>query len=136
MFVRMGNFGNQWNYFCQNMQLGGRAEASPALFWKLKKVAWFWKKVLDCVHLWVKFSIQNVVLRVSRRKSSKSFSVGPFLHKFLRKCLSKCPNSMKPSLPWKISGCAPASLFQMEAFLIKTESENSQSVEQSLPKRY
>ena len=27
---------------------------------------------------------------------------------FLMKCLSKCPNSRRLPLPWKISGCAPA----------------------------
>ena len=27
---------------------------------------------------------------------------------FLAKCLSKCPSSMKPPLPWKMSGCMPA----------------------------
>ena len=30
----------------------------------------FRKKSLDCVHLWVKFSIQNVVLGISWRKNS------------------------------------------------------------------
>ena len=120
------------------MLLRESGEASLFLFFfeNRKKYFDFGKIGFDCVHLWVKFSIQNVVLRVSRRKSSKSFFVGPFLHMFLTKCLSKCPNSMKPSLPGKIFGCAPARLFQMEAFLIKTESENSQNVEQSLPKPY
>ena len=53
-------------------QLGGRREeASPALYWKSKKKCPnFGKKRPDCVHLWVKFSIQNVVLRVPRRKNS------------------------------------------------------------------
>ena len=31
----------------------------------------FGKKGRDCIHHWVKFSIQNVVLRVSRRKNYK-----------------------------------------------------------------
>ena len=53
-------------------------EASPALFWKSKKVLWFCRKGPDCIHLCVKFSIQNVVLRVSRRKNSKFFSCGAF----------------------------------------------------------
>ena len=34
------------------------------------------KKGPDCAHLWVKFSIDNVVLRVSRRKSAKIFPCG------------------------------------------------------------
>ena len=64
------------------------------------------KKSHDCVHLWVKFSIENIILRVSRRKNSKKFPCGAFFV-LLMKCLSKCPNSTKPLLPWKISGCAP-----------------------------
>ena len=57
------------------------------------------------VHFWVKFSIQNVVLGASRRKNLKTFfSVKPFFV-FLTKCLSTCPNTTKPSLSWKISGC-------------------------------
>ena len=50
---------------------GGRPALT--LFWKSKKVSWFWKKDPNCVHLWAEFSIQNVVLRSSRRKSSKMF---------------------------------------------------------------
>ena len=53
----------------------------------------FGKKGPDCVHLWVKFSIQNVVLRVPRRKiSKKCFLVGPLFLVFFMKCLSKCPS--------------------------------------------
>ena len=33
----------------------------------------FGEKSPNCIHLWVKFSIQNVVLRISRRKNSKMF---------------------------------------------------------------
>ena len=36
-------------------------EASPALFKNRRKCPDFLKKGPDCVHLWVKFSIQNVV---------------------------------------------------------------------------
>ena len=39
-----------------------------------KKCPDFGKKGLDCVYLWVKFSTQNVVLRVSKKKNSKVFS--------------------------------------------------------------
>ena len=38
----------------------------------LKKCSDFGKKGPDCVHLRVKLSIQNVVLRVSRRKNTQS----------------------------------------------------------------
>ena len=55
------------------MQLVGRGEASPALFENRKKYTDLGKEGPDCVHLWVKFSIQNVVLQVYRRKNSKMF---------------------------------------------------------------
>ena len=58
------------------MQLGGREETSPALFENQKTCPDFGKKGPGCVHLWVKFSIQNVVLRISRRKISKMFPCG------------------------------------------------------------
>ena len=57
------------------------------------------RKNSNFVHLWVKFSIQNVVLRVSRRKSSKNFPCEAFFIVFLTKCLLKCTNSTNPSLP-------------------------------------
>ena len=38
-----------------------------------KKCPDFGKKGLDCIHLWVKFSIPNVVLGASKRKKSKMF---------------------------------------------------------------
>ena len=52
------------------------------------------------LHLWVRFSDQGIVLRVSRILSL------PYV--FLTKYLSKCPDSTKPALLWKISDCAPA----------------------------
>ena len=53
---------------------------SPALFWKSKKVLRFWKKGPNCVHPWIKSSLQNVVLRVSSRKRKlQSFSLRAFL---------------------------------------------------------
>ena len=51
----------------------GRGDVSPTLFENPKKCPDFGKKVLDFVHLLVKFSVQNVVLKVSRRKNSKTF---------------------------------------------------------------
>ena len=49
-------------------QLKGREEVSPALFENWKDSPEFWKKGPDCDHLWVKFSIQNIVLRECRRE--------------------------------------------------------------------
>ena len=66
------------------------------------------KKGPNCVHPWVEYAIQNIVLRVSRRKSSKMFPWGVFFLVYLTKSLLTCPNSIKPPLPWKISSCAPA----------------------------
>ena len=72
-------------------QLEGRGETSPIL-------SDFGKKGDDCVNLWVKLSIQNVLLRIPRRKNFKMFPVGPFLFVVLMKCLSKCPSSTTPPL--------------------------------------
>ena len=49
------------------------SSASPALFENQNKCPDFGKKDPDCAYLWVKFSIQNVVLRVSWKKNSKMF---------------------------------------------------------------
>ena len=84
---------------------GGRL---PCNFLKIKKMQWFKKKCHDCVHLWIKFCIQNIVFRVSRRKIFKYFP-GIFCV-FLTKCLLNCPNFTKPTLPWKISACLPVIL--------------------------
>ena len=48
-------------------------------------------------HLWVISSNQNVVLRVSRRKTPKCFPAGALFLVFLTKCLSKCPSSTTTS---------------------------------------
>ena len=72
-----------------------------------KKYPDFGKTGFDCVHLWVKFCIHNVVLRVSRKKNSIGFTAGPFFLVFLMKCIWKCPSSTKSPQSWKISGCAP-----------------------------
>ena len=92
-------------------------EASPTLYWKLKKVPWFWKKAPDCVHLWVKFFVQNVILRVFRRRNSKNFSCRVF-YSGLMKCLWKCPNFTEPPLPWKISRRASAFIFWTYPYLL------------------
>ena len=84
-------------------------EGRPTLlFLKIRKVSWIYKNGPGCVHFWVKFSVQNVVLRVSTRKNTKIFLCRVFFPDFLTKWLSKCPNFMKTNLPWKISGCVPA----------------------------
>ena len=78
-----------------------------SFFENWKKCHDFGKKSPNCVYSWVQSSIQNVVLRVSRRKSSKILPCGrDHFFVFLVKSLLKCPNSTKPPLPRKISGCA------------------------------
>ena len=67
-----------------------------------------WKRCRDCVHLSVKICIQNVILRVSRRKNSKMFSCEFWFLVFSAKCLSKCPCFTKLFLLWKVSGCLSA----------------------------
>ena len=80
-------------------------ESSTAFFGNQNFFPDFGWKALDCVHLWVKFSIQNVVWRVFRRRNTKLFPCGPFFLMLLTKYLSKCPNNMKPLLLWKIFDC-------------------------------
>ena len=58
---------------------GGRGGASPVLFWKLRKVSWFWEEGPDFVDLSIDFSIQNRVLRVSTKKAPKFLRAGSFL---------------------------------------------------------
>ena len=60
-------------------KLSDKHNSSPVLFRKSKKVPKFWKKDPDCVHLWVKFFIRNLVLTVSWRSNSKIFSSRVFL---------------------------------------------------------
>ena len=60
-----------------------RREASSALFENRQKCPDFIKKGPDCVHLWVKFSIENVNLRVIRSKISEMFSCEPLFLMFL-----------------------------------------------------
>ena len=80
----------------------------PCRFFKIEKSALiFEKKYPDHVHLWVKSSIQNVVLRVSRQKSAKCSPAEPFFLVLFTKCLSKCSSSTKHLLPRKISGWLP-----------------------------
>ena len=50
----------------------------------ISKMLSFWKKGPDCVHHWVKYSIQNVNVWLCS-----------FVLLLLTKCISKCPSSMK-----------------------------------------
>ena len=68
-------------------QLGiGGGKGFPCPFLRIeKKCPDFRKKGPDCVHLYVKFTIQNVVLRVSKRKKLQIFSLRDlFFWNFLR----------------------------------------------------
>ena len=61
--------------------IGIREETRIWVGWRVKNVKkrpWCWGKNGDCVVLWVKFCIQNIVLGVSKRKNSKIFPCGAF----------------------------------------------------------
>ena len=73
-----------------------REEASPALFENRKKCPDFWKKSPDFVHLWVKFFIQNVALRVSRRKNSKMLSCRASFSGVFEEIFIEVPKFHKP----------------------------------------
>lgn len=80
-------------------QLGG---GGKALFWKSKNVHWFWEKDPDFAHLWLKFSIQGVPLRVSRRKKTQFFPSRAFLScAFERNIYQSAPISRNLSCPQK-----------------------------------
>ena len=53
-------------------------DASPALFENKKKCPDFRQKGPDCARAYVKFTIQNVVLRESKRKNFEIFPCGAF----------------------------------------------------------
>ena len=76
-------------------QLGGggeRGEASPSFFWKLKKGTLILEqKGPDFIQLWVKFSIEAIVLRVSRKKKAKCFPAGLFLLAFIKEIFITVP---------------------------------------------
>ena len=69
----------------------------------------------DFVHPEVKFTVQNIVLRVSRTKSSNIFCCRTIFLDFLRKCLLKHPNFKNSPLPWTISCCAPAYIWYKQS---------------------
>ena len=57
----------------------GKGRSPLPFFENRKKYPDFGKQGPDCVDLWVKFSIQNLVLRVFRRKKTpKCFPAEPF----------------------------------------------------------
>ena len=56
---------------------GWRCRPPLPCFENRKKCYDFGKKDPDCVHLWVTFSIQNVTLGESWRKTPKFFNAGP-----------------------------------------------------------
>ena len=99
-------------------QLGRRGEASRTLFENRKKCPDFGgKKGPDCIHLWVKITIQNIVLRISRGKNSKMFPCRAsfscvFDEMFI--CLSKCPSFTTP---------LPSSLPALKNFWLRTCSQ-------------
>ena len=71
---------------CRRATRGGGGGASFALFWKTKKnCPDIWKKSPNFVYTWVESSIQNIVLRVSRGRSSKILPCGAFFLFFRRK---------------------------------------------------
>ena len=63
--------------YISGAQLGAEGEASPAFFFKSKKMCPdFRKKGPNCVHPYAKFTIQHVVLRTSKIKNFKIFPCG------------------------------------------------------------
>ena len=63
---------------------GGGRRGLPCFFKNRKKCPDFGQKNPDCVHLWIKFSIQNVVSRVPRRKKLQNVSLRGHFSCFLR----------------------------------------------------
>ena len=73
-------------------------------FWKIEiKCPDFGKGYPLCVHLLVKFSFKNAVLRVSWRKKHQNFSL-LFCMSYMTR-FWKCPYFKKPSLSQKVPGC-------------------------------
>ena len=72
----------------------GREERHPLPFSKIEKRVLIC--VLDSVHLWIKYFIQNVVLRGSTKKNSRMFPCRDSFSRFLTKSQSNCPSSSCP----------------------------------------
>ena len=65
---------------------------SPLHFFEnQKRCPDFGKKGSNCVHLWVNFSIENIVLRVSWSEIPKFCRYGVFSLSFLMKCFIEMP---------------------------------------------
>ena len=86
-------------------QLGRRGRGFPTLFENWKSFLIFGKKTLIELNLEIKFSTQDVVFRVSKRKIPRMF---PYVVFFPCAIDEKSPSSMKLPLPRKISGCKRA----------------------------
>ena len=65
------------------------------------------RKVLIESHLWVNLSIQNVVLRVSRRKKLQNVSLQDLFFLCFWENVYRSALPLPPLLPWKNSGCIP-----------------------------
>ena len=89
-----------WSAFTSAQQ---RGEGLFYSFLKIKKCSDFGKKI----HTWVKLSIQNVVLRVSRRKNYKIFSCGTYFCVFDEIFIEVLQFYKTFPIP-KITGCTPA----------------------------
>ena len=83
---------NRSKYKCRRATRG-RGGGLPCPFF-------FKKSAPDFIHLWVKFSIQGIVLRVSMRKNSQIFPVEPFFLVFVNEIFIK--------VPWFHETCPPA----------------------------
>ena len=83
----------------QGPNQNGRGGLPCHFFENRKKNPGFGKKGPHCLHVWVKFSIQNVVLRVSRRKNAKKcYPAGPFFSCVFDEIFINCSNSTEPFL--------------------------------------
>ena len=103
------HFREFWGIFRDIDAYSATLTCAPLPFFEnWKKHPDFRKKALLVSIFWVKFYTQNVVLKISRRKNTKTFSGKTFFFVFLTKCLSKCPSSTKPLLAVKNFDCAPA----------------------------
>ena len=73
-------------------------EASRPFFENQKECPDFGKSP-DCIYFCVKFFYSKCSFKsIQEKKIPKFFLAGPSFHEFLKKCLSKYPNSTKPPL--------------------------------------
>ena len=93
----------------------GQGGGLPCPFLKIeKKCPDIGKKSPNFVYTWVESSIQNIVLRVSRGRSSKILPCGAFFLFFRRK-VCQSAKLHKTSLALNNSGCAPE-LYYLELY--------------------